>query len=73
MSDTCLAVAQGQYDFVGFGIFWTRLSQVIPFESGDSYIILKDVRLRCTLSPQDSANLPARRQGAAQAPLSVDF
>jgi len=28
---------------------------------GDSYIILKDVRLRCTLSPQDSANLPARR------------
>ena len=55
--------------------------------SGDSYIILKDVRLRCTLSPQDSANLPARRQtgsdqirggtceflkGAAQAPFSVD-
>lgn len=31
------------------------------FSSGDSYIILKDVRLRCTLSPQDSANLPARR------------
>ncbi|CAK9071619.1 Sodium/potassium/calcium exchanger 2 [Durusdinium trenchii] len=28
---------------------------------GDSYIVLKDVRLRCTLSPQDSANLPARR------------
>mmetsp|Transcript_16236 Transcript_16236/g.28362 ORF Transcript_16236/g.28362 Transcript_16236/m.28362 type:complete len:656 (-) Transcript_16236:95-2062(-) len=28
---------------------------------GDSYLILKDVRLRCTLSPQDSANLPARR------------
>jgi len=28
---------------------------------GDSYMILKDVRLRCTLSPQDSANLPARR------------
>eukprot|EP00933_Yihiella_yeosuensis_P047204 TRINITY_DN42925_c0_g1_i1.p1 TRINITY_DN42925_c0_g1~~TRINITY_DN42925_c0_g1_i1.p1 ORF type:complete len:581 (-),score=134.57 TRINITY_DN42925_c0_g1_i1:196-1938(-) len=28
---------------------------------GDSYFVLKDVRLRCTLSPQDSANLPARR------------
>ncbi|CAE7250909.1 cal-1 [Symbiodinium sp. CCMP2456] len=28
---------------------------------GDSYIVLKDIRLRCTLSPQDSANLPARR------------
>ena len=28
---------------------------------GDSYIVLKDVRLRCTLSPQDSANLPARK------------
>lgn len=28
---------------------------------GDSYMILKDVRLRCTLSPEDSANLPARR------------
>merc|ERR1740123_1492518 len=26
---------------------------------GDSYIVLKDVRLRCTLSPQDSANLKA--------------
>lgn len=24
---------------------------------GDSYIVLKDVRLRCTLSPQDSGNL----------------
>lgn len=31
---------------------------------GDSYIVLKDVRLRCTLSPQDSANLPARKPGA---------
>jgi len=28
---------------------------------GDSYMVLKDVRLRCTLSPQDSANLPAKR------------
>merc|ERR1719350_349476 len=28
---------------------------------GDSYIVLKYARLRCTLSPQDSANLPARR------------
>ncbi|CAE7855688.1 CML6 [Symbiodinium necroappetens] len=28
---------------------------------GDSYIVLKDFRLRCTLSPQDSANLPARK------------
>jgi len=28
---------------------------------GDSYIVLKDVRLRCTLSPEDSANLPAKR------------
>merc|ERR1712178_117767 len=26
---------------------------------GDSYLILKDVRLRCTFSPQDSANLSA--------------
>lgn len=26
---------------------------------GDSYIILKDVRLRCTFAPQDSANLTA--------------
>ena len=32
-----------------------------PKHQGDSYIVLKDVRLRCTLSPQDSANLPARR------------
>lgn len=28
---------------------------------GDSYMVLKDVRLRCTFSPEDSANLPARR------------
>jgi len=28
---------------------------------GDSYLVLKDVRLRCTLSPKDSANLPAKR------------
>eukprot|EP00928_Gymnodinium_smaydae_P088297 TRINITY_DN72409_c0_g1_i1.p1 TRINITY_DN72409_c0_g1~~TRINITY_DN72409_c0_g1_i1.p1 ORF type:complete len:651 (+),score=121.87 TRINITY_DN72409_c0_g1_i1:180-2132(+) len=28
---------------------------------GDSYFVLKDVRLRCTFSPEDSANLPARR------------
>jgi len=28
---------------------------------GDSYLILKDVRLRCTMSPEDSANLPAQR------------
>jgi len=28
---------------------------------GDSYIILKDVRLRTTFSPEDSANLKARR------------
>lgn len=28
---------------------------------GDSYIVLKDVRLRCTFSPEDSANLKADR------------
>jgi hypothetical protein len=28
---------------------------------GDSYMILKDVRLRCTFSPEDSANLKAER------------
>eukprot|EP00931_Biecheleriopsis_adriatica_P053888 TRINITY_DN3164_c0_g1_i1.p1 TRINITY_DN3164_c0_g1~~TRINITY_DN3164_c0_g1_i1.p1 ORF type:complete len:585 (+),score=144.75 TRINITY_DN3164_c0_g1_i1:45-1799(+) len=28
---------------------------------GDSYLVLKDVRLRCTMSPEDSANLPATR------------
>lgn len=28
---------------------------------GDSYLLLKDVRLRCTFAPEDSANLPARR------------
>jgi hypothetical protein len=28
---------------------------------GDSYLVLKDVRLRCTMSPEDSANLPAKR------------
>lgn len=28
---------------------------------GDSYIVLKDTRLRCTLSPEDSANLKAER------------
>merc|ERR1711966_124505 len=28
---------------------------------GDSYLILKDVRLRCTFSPQDSANLDAQK------------
>merc|ERR1719421_1695548 len=28
---------------------------------GDSYLVLKDVRLRCTLSPEDSANLKADR------------
>merc|ERR1712070_911752 len=28
---------------------------------GDSYLVLKDVRLRCTLSPQDSGNLKASR------------
>ncbi|CAE8610820.1 unnamed protein product, partial [Polarella glacialis] len=28
---------------------------------GDSYLVLKDVRLRCTLSPEDSANLKANR------------
>lgn len=28
---------------------------------GDSYMILKDVRLRCTFSPEDSANLKADR------------
>jgi len=28
---------------------------------GDSYMVLQDVRLRCTMCPQDSANLPARR------------
>jgi hypothetical protein len=28
---------------------------------GDAYLILKDVRLRCTMSPEDSANLPAKR------------
>lgn len=28
---------------------------------GDSYIVLKDVRLRCTFSPEDSANLKAER------------
>jgi len=28
---------------------------------GDSYIVLKDVRLRCTFSPMDSANLKADR------------
>jgi len=28
---------------------------------GDSYLVLKDVRCRCTLSPQDSANLPAKK------------
>merc|ERR1719356_1695147 len=28
---------------------------------GDSYLILKDVRLRCTLSPEDSANLKAEK------------
>mmetsp|Transcript_84479 Transcript_84479/g.239622 ORF Transcript_84479/g.239622 Transcript_84479/m.239622 type:complete len:678 (-) Transcript_84479:148-2181(-) len=28
---------------------------------GESYIVLKDVRLRCTFSPEDSANLKANR------------
>lgn len=28
---------------------------------GDSYLVLKDVRLRCTLAPQDSGGLPAQR------------
>ncbi|CAJ1442255.1 unnamed protein product [Effrenium voratum] len=28
---------------------------------GDSYLVLKDVRLRCTFSPEDSANLKAER------------
>jgi hypothetical protein len=28
---------------------------------GDSYVVLKDVRLRCTFSPEDSANLKAER------------
>eukprot|EP00401_Gymnodinium_catenatum_P063094 CAMPEP_0117474320 /NCGR_PEP_ID=MMETSP0784-20121206/9224_1 /TAXON_ID=39447 /ORGANISM="" /LENGTH=629 /DNA_ID=CAMNT_0005268543 /DNA_START=14 /DNA_END=1899 /DNA_ORIENTATION=+ len=28
---------------------------------GDSYVILKDVRLRCTFSPEDSANLKAEK------------
>mmetsp|Transcript_37901 Transcript_37901/g.105462 ORF Transcript_37901/g.105462 Transcript_37901/m.105462 type:complete len:670 (-) Transcript_37901:70-2079(-) len=28
---------------------------------GDSYLVLKDVRLRCTFSPEDSANLKADR------------
>jgi hypothetical protein len=28
---------------------------------GDSYLILKDTRLRCTFSPEDSANLKANR------------
>jgi hypothetical protein len=28
---------------------------------GDSYFVLKDVRLRCTFSPEDSANLKAER------------
>jgi hypothetical protein len=28
---------------------------------GDSYIVLKDIRLRCTLSPQDSGNLDSKR------------
>jgi len=28
---------------------------------GDSYLVLKDIRLRCTLSPQDSGNLASRR------------
>merc|ERR1719408_293499 len=28
---------------------------------GDSYLVLKDVRLRCTLSPQDSGGIPAKR------------
>jgi len=28
---------------------------------GDSYLVLKDVRLRCTLSPEDSANMKADR------------
>jgi len=28
---------------------------------GDSYVVLRDVRLRCTLSPEDSANLKADR------------
>eukprot|EP00438_Fugacium_kawagutii_P021371 Skav232418 [mRNA] locus=scaffold189:28457:30469:+ [translate_table: standard] len=30
---------------------------------GDSYLVLKDVRLRCTFSPEDSANLKAERGG----------
>lgn len=28
---------------------------------GDSYLVLKDIRLRCTLSPQDSGNLDSKR------------
>merc|ERR1719219_3319819 len=28
---------------------------------GSSYVVLKDVRLRCTFSPEDSANLKADR------------
>ncbi|CAK9073032.1 Calcium-dependent protein kinase 15 [Durusdinium trenchii] len=28
---------------------------------GDSYLVLKDLRLRCTLAPQDSGGLPAQR------------
>lgn len=33
---------------------------VVPcHQYGDSYLVLKDVRLRCTLSPEDSANLKA--------------
>ena len=31
---------------------------------GDSYLVLKDVRLRCTFSPEDSANLKADRSSA---------
>ena len=29
---------------------------------GDSYLVLKDLRLRCTLAPQDSGGLPAQRR-----------
>jgi len=28
---------------------------------GDSYLVLKDIRLRCTVSPQDSGNLDSKR------------
>mmetsp|Transcript_132492 Transcript_132492/g.411915 ORF Transcript_132492/g.411915 Transcript_132492/m.411915 type:complete len:471 (+) Transcript_132492:2-1414(+) len=50
--DRCKYGVQNVNDFRGV----VRCAQY-----GDSYMVLKDVRLRCTFSPEDSANLKAER------------